>query len=418
MKLLAVFFSIALSVGAPAKASSLKREAALHLVTYQSWGFTVDPTAQGQRVRRIVQSAKDLGFSTIVFNFRGHMITGRGSDIRSTVPTAEQATEQRLLLETAAFVRAQGMKVAFRPILLVVGPKGEFPYSENNEFWWHGVIAPRDTELWFDNYFKFHERYMNLAREAKADWYSIGAEMHSMTSGLGARAKDPQRQLGHPGKWVEMIAKARKIMGPDVKVTYGINYTDQYVLANGQKTWGGELEQWRFFLTEDFQSPAYQAHQINLQALWQSLDIVGIDYYRAMASTSDKFSTDHRALVQQLLPRAQSHASQLDNTLTEIALTVGFEKPLFFQEAGYRSVEKCFLDPSSYESDGGRYSLLHQAAAWDTFFKAYWEPQWPWMAGVGVWQVLVDADTAPVGDKGFTPLSKEPVESVFRRYLK
>lgn len=416
MNVFVLFSSFVFSLFVACGAWAQQKEAALHLVTYQSWGFTVDSTPQGQRVRRIILRAKDLGFTTVVFNFRGHMITGRSSDIRATVPVGEQATEHRLLLETAAFVRSQGLKVAFRPILLVVGPKGEFPYIENKYFWWHGVIAPRDPESWFANYFKFHERYMRLAKEARADWYSVGAEMHSMTSGLGAR--EPQRQLGYPGKWVELINKARSILGRDVKITYGINYTDQYVLANGQKTWGGELEQWRFFMTETFKSQSYLNHQRDLQALWQSLDIVGIDYYRAMASTTEKFATEHEALVRQLLPRTQSHASQLDNTLTEIALTLGSEKPLYFQEAGYRSVEKCFLDPSSYESDGGKYSLLHQAAAWDTFFRAYWEPQWPWMAGVGVWQVLVDEETSSVGDKGFTPFHKAPVEGILRRYLK
>ncbi len=407
--LLGFIFSLSWQAGATAK------ESALHLVTYQSWGFTVDSTAQGQRVRRIVLRAKDLGFNTVVFNFRGHMITGKSSDIRSTVPVQEQETEQRLLLETVEFVRSLGMKVAFRPILLVVGPKGEFPYIENKYFWWHGVIAPRDPESWFANYFRFHERYLRLARLARAEWYSIGAEMHSMTSGLGAR--EPQRPLGYPAKWSEMIGKAREILGPDIRITYGINYTDQYVLANGRKTWGGELEQWRFFLTEPFKNRTYQNHQRDLQAFWQALDVIGIDYYRAMASSSEKFVVEHEALVRQLLPRVQSHASQLDNTLTEIAMIVGEEKPLYFQEVGYRSVEKCFLDPSSYESDGGKYSLLHQAAAWDTFFRSYWVPQWPWMAGLAVWQVLVDEDTGTVSDKGFTPLLKAPTEEVFRQYL-
>lgn len=398
-------------------AQSAEPKAAIHLVTYQSWGFTVDTTPQGQRVRRIIERSKALGFKTVIFNFRGHMITGRSSDIRSTVPLSEQATEERLLLESAEYAKSLGMSVAFRPILLVVGPKGEFPYIENRKtYWWHGIIAPTNPTTWFEAYYKFHERYLKLAAKAGAEWYSIGAEMHSMTSGLGAR--EPSRPLGYPGKWAELVRRARNVLGPNIQITYGVNYTDQYVIANGQKSWGGELEQWRFFMTEPFTTPSYVKHQKDLHDFWSQLDVIGIDYYRAIGSTNDRYGNEHSALVRQLLPRVQSHASQLDNILTEIAMTVGYERPLYFQEAGYRSVEKCFLDPSSYESDGGKFSLVHQAAAWDAFFKGYWEPQWPWMAGVGVWQVLVDEETNGATDTGFTPLGKKPVEDVLRFHLK
>lgn len=398
-------------------AQTASYSAALHLVTYQSWGFTVDSTPQGQRVRRIIERSKELGFKTIIFNFRGHMITGRSSIIRSTVPATEQEAEERLLLETAQYAKSLGMTVAFRPILLVVGPKGEFPYVENKKiYWWHGIIAPTNPDTWFEAYFKFHERYLKLAAKAGAEWYSVGAEMHSMTSGLGAR--EPARPLGYPGKWTELVRKAKTILGPAIKVTYGVNYTDQYVLANGQKSWGGELEQWRFFMTEPFTTPSYVKHQKDLQDFWSELDVIGIDYYRAMGRPNDRYGSNFTQLVQQLLPRVLSHASQLDNILTEIAMTVGYERPLYFQEVGYRSVEKCFLDPSSYESDGGRLSLIHQAAAWETFFQGYWKPQWPWMTGVGFWQVLVDEDTSAISDTGFTPLGKKPIEDVLRNYLR
>ena len=389
---------------------------AMHLMTYQSWGYTVDSTPQGQRVRRILQDAKRLGFKTVIFNFRAHMITGRSSDIRSTVPLNEQPTGERLLLETAAYAKSLRLQVAFRPILLVVGPKGEFPYVENKKiYWWHGIIAPKNVESWFESYYRYHERYLKLAAQAGAEWYSVGAEMNSMTSGLGAR--EPSQAMGYPKKWTQLIQKARTILGTQTKITYGVNYTDQYVIANDQKIWGGEFEQWRFYLTDTFKTPAYQQHQKDMQELWESLDVIGIDYYRAMGSSRDRFGNDLPTLVKQLSPRAESHASQLDNSLTEIAMTVGYEKPLFFQEAGWRSVEKCFLEPASYEDNGGKYNLVHQAAAWESFFKAYWVPRWPWMSGVGTWQVLVDEDTNAATDKGFTPLGKTQLEGIFQKYF-
>lgn len=393
------------------------RSGALHLMSYQSWGFTVDSTPQGQRVRHIIAEAKRLGFKTVIFNFRGHMITGRSSDIRSTVPLNEQATEERLLIETAEYAKSLGLKVAFRPILLVVGPRGEFPYVENKKiYWWHGVIAPKNVDTWFESYFKYHERYLKIAARVGAEWYSVGAEMNSMTSGLGERF--PSQALGYPKKWTQLVGRARAILGTATKITYGVNYTDQYVIANKQKIWGGEFEQWRVYLTDSFKTPAYIQHQKDMRELWQALDEIGIDYYRAMGSPKDHFGNDLAVLVKQLSPRAESHASQLDTGLTEIAMTVGYEKSVFFQEMGYRSVDKCFLEPASYEDHGGKYNLIHQAAAWEGFLKAFWEPQWPWMAGVGVWQVLVDTDPNPATDKGFSPLGKAPLENVFIKYFK
>jgi roadblock/LC7 domain-containing protein len=213
-----------------------------------------------------------------------------------------------------------------------------------------------------------------------------------------------------------MIGKARQILGDRTKITYGINYTDQYVLVGGQKIVGGEIEQWKFYLTETFTKPANQKHQQDMQALWNSLDVIGFDYYRALASQNEKFSSDYATLVHQLESRPQSHASQLDTALTEIALTLGAEKPAFIQEVGYSSTENTFLEPAAYESSKGKLNLFHQAAAWEAFLKAYWTPQWPWMTGFGMWQVLVDEETT-ANDKGFTPLQKHPIENVLQKYL-
>ncbi|QLY26372.1 hypothetical protein [Bdellovibrio sp. KM01] len=392
-----------------------KPVAGLHLMTYQSWGFTVDSSAQGERVRSILNSAKELGFKSVILNFRAHMITGVSSDIRPVVPVKEQAIEEKLVLQTVDYAKSLGLSVSFRPILLVVGPKGEFPYIEKkNIYWWHGNIQPKNPDAWFASYYKYHERYLKLAAKAGADMYSIGAEMNSMTSGLGDR--EPTWRLGYPAKWVEMIRKAREILGAETKITYGINYTDQYVQVGGQKIVGGEIEQWKFYLTETFEKPANQKHQKDLQELWNSLDVVGFDYYRALASSHEKFSTDYSTLLRQLEARPQSHASQLDTVLTEIALTLGAEKPAYIQEVGYASVENCFLEPAAYESSKGKLNLAHQSAAWESFLKAFWEPQWPWMSGFGMWQVLVDENTTE-NDKGFTPLHKKSMHDVLKKYL-
>jgi len=389
--------------------------AGLHLMTYQSWGYNVDAGPQGDRVRRIIGQAKELGFKEVIFNFRGHMVTGTSAEIRSSVPPEEQPAEEKLLLETVAYAKGLGLNVAFRPILLVVGPKGEFPYGKAGRTWWHGNIQPKDPKAWFAAYFRFHERYLRLAKAAGASWYSIGAEMNSMTTGRGIKRGEQAR--GFPREWVKLIEQAKAILGPATKVTYGVNYTDQATTEGGTRINGGEIEQWRYFLTETFRKPADLEHQAGMIALWNALDSIGIDYYRALSSDRRSYPTELKDLSALLKQTASSHANQLDNSLTEISLALGVDKPVYFQEMGYRSAEESFVKPASYESRKGVFSELHQAAAWDAFLGAYWDARWPWFEGVGLWQVLVDSDIEPSRDTGFNPIGKPLTEQVLRGHF-
>jgi len=386
-------------------------------MTYLPSGYTVGTSVQGERVKRILAMAAELGFRRVVLNFRGHMITGTGSEIRFSVSERERKLEDAQILETVSYAKSLGLSVFFRPILLVVGPKGEFPYELAGKTWWHGNIEPRDPVRWFESYFQFHRRYLELAAKAKVEWYSIGAEMHSMTSGLGGDLL-PRKGLGYPERWVELLKKARLIVGTSTKISYGVNYTDQAVRERGQKIQGGELEQWRYFLVEAFTDPRLQAHQKYMRALWTSLDSVGLDYYRALAASAGNYPNSLGPLSDLLLQRTRSHALQLDNTLTEISLTLGSEKSIFFEEVGYRSVTDGFLRPATYEHRPGVFNELHQAAAWQAFFRAYWVPNWNWMSGVAVWQVLVDQEPLVPGHTGFSPLGKPMTEGVLRTYLR
>jgi hypothetical protein len=407
VKTLFLFLGLLFAIS-PAGAAS--PTASLHLMTYQSWGYTVDSTEQGARVREILQRAKDSGFGEVIFNFRGFMVTGKSANIKSSVAPDHQATEERLLGETVKFAQGLGLRVAFRPILLVVGPKGEFPYGEKGVTWWHGNIEPRDVDAWFEAFFRYHERYLRLASSLGVSWYSIGAEMHSMTSGRGSRAGG--FRYGFPEKWVSLIGRAKAILGPQVKITYGINYTDQNVRDGGSVVLGGEMKQWHVYMTTTPANKEEKRVQEGLQQLWAALDIVGIDYYRALAS-GRRFPGEFEPLAALLTERTSSHASQLDTMVTELDLLTGRESRVFLQELGYRSVTNSFLSPASYEERGGEVNPLHQAAAWEAVLRGYWDPGWPWMEGLGAWQVLVDENIG-ARKNGFSPLGNELTERAFR----
>jgi hypothetical protein len=99
--------------------------------------------------------------------------------------------------------------------------------------------------------------------------------------------------------------------------------------------------------------------------------------------------------------------------VTELDLLTGRESRVFLQELGYRSVTNSFLSPASYEERGGEVNPLHQAAAWEAVLRGYWDPGWPWMEGLGAWQVLVDENIG-ARKNGFSPLGNELTERAFR----
>lgn len=390
-------------------------EVAFNIITYQPLGFRVDDTPQGVRVKRLLTRLHDLGTTTVIFNFSAKMIGGTSSEIWPDVPPELQAQEEALLKQTIAFAKSVGLQVAFRPIMLVVGPHGEFPWVENGFTWWHGNIRPQNIPEWFDHFFSYHQRYMRIAGEVKAQWYSIGAEMHSMTSGLGSR--EPTWRLGYPEHWVDFVTKARALLGPNVQITYGANYTDQYVLENGIKTWGGEFEQWHHDLTFQAVTPEEIKHQDNMRKLWRSLDFIGLDYYRALGSANADYPQDYNALVDMLNIMSNIHSQSIDAVILDIDAVVGTRSKLALQEVGYRSVEKCFVSPYLYEDDHTPINYMHQAAAWDALLRALWTPNWSWMRGVGIWQVLLDDDSDQTINGGFSPLGKSPTETVMRKYF-
>ncbi len=391
------------------------QDAAFNIITYWPLGFRVDDSIQGLRVKRLLSKMHDLGANTVIFNFRGKMITGKGSDIRSDVPEQDQAQEEELLKQTVLYAKNLGFQVAFRPILLVVGPQGEFPYVENGFTWWHGNIRPDNPQEWFDHYFQYHQRYMRIANEVGASWYSIGAEMHSLTSGIGSR--DLTWRFGFPELWLNLIAKARAILGSKVQITYGANYTDQYVLEDGIKTWGGEFAQWYHDITFLAKSAEELRHQSNMQKLWLALDFVGLDYYRALGSATADYPTGYTDLVNMLSKNSIYYTQGLDSIVKNINALLKISSHLAVQEVGYRSVEKCFVAPYLYEDDHTPINYEHQAAAWDALLRAVWTPQWKWMNGVGIWQVLLDDDSDQSINGGFSPLGKAPAEKVMKTYF-
>ncbi len=396
------------------------QELALHLVAQNDASFRVDSSEQGQHLRQELARIRQMGFNTIVLNFHATQKGPYNEQIEFRLSPDQITPFQLHLAELIEYAYHLGLKTALRPILLVTGPQGQFPYvDQQGQYWWHGNIRPKYPELWFQNYRRYHEIFFPLVHKHRRAiaWYSLGAELHSMTVGLGER--HPQQAFGYPAFWVEWIKQLRAHWPKEVPLTYAANYTDQYISANGQKILGGEIEQWRFFLTAPFKTLAYQTHQQRLRELWQLLDFISIDYYRALGPKKNSYPLILDELLNLLAPTTQSHVTQLDSLLFEIQMQLNEPQPksFYLQEVGYQKTWASFTRPWEYEDPKykGPLAPLHQLAAWRTIRQCWTKAGLENYLGLAMWQHPIDY---PPLSHGFSPLNNPLMEDLLRNWQK
>ena len=384
-----------------------------------SFVYDADPSgANKTAAQKAVDEIKRLGSKHIELNVTATMITGYGTEIIPVTPPADRANESRRLLRLIKYIKDQGLTVGIRPIFFVVGPNGEFPYTEilpdgSKKFWWHGNIQPSDPNRWFESFRTFLDAYLTVTNIGKVDTFTLGAELYSMTVGIEDQWK--AYPYGFPGRWLSLLRYVKTKI-PNTKVMYDINFTDDAVTAGGFRKSGGELERWRYRIVDlaNPSKPEEAAIWKDLVDFWKELDAIGIDMYRSLANQSDTVPSDFNALVQLLRQRTDSYASQLDNAANEISLVTGVDKKYYFKEVGYRSVEKGFVDPFNYADPASSPTAVlntqHQAAAYEAFLRSFWDAKWPWFGGVFFWDVSVDPSKAGAKDTGFSPVGKADTE--------
>jgi sugar phosphate isomerase/epimerase len=384
--------------------------------------FPYDAAADGQPktpAQDAVDQAFRLGSNHIILNVRATMKGPFANEITPVTPPAERANEARRMARLIRYIKAKGMTVGLRPIFFVVGPNGEFPYSEKqadgtNKVWWHGNIQPSDPNRWFESFRVYLDVYLTIAKALKVEEFTVGAELYSMTVGLEDQWKE--YPYGFPGRWLELLRYVRSKL-PTARLMYDINFTDEKVSSPDFTVQGGELERWRYRLVDlaDPANPEEKQIWEDLASFWKELDAVGVDMYRSLAGPNDALPSEYEALVDHLRQRADSFASQLDSTLSAVELTLGVQKPAILKEIGYRSVDRGFIDPFAYAGTGTM-NEQHQAAAFDAIYRSFWEARWPWFAGLNWWEIQVDPSRSGPRDTGFSPVSKQQTEDVILKY--
>jgi hypothetical protein len=387
--------------------------------------FDFDANLSGEdktQAQKRVDEVKELGTNHIVLNVRAKMIGPYSSDIiplTGDVPVSQEARKMTALIR---YIKAQGMTVGIRPIFFVVGPNGEFPYTEvradgSEKAWWHGNIQPSNPTRWFDNFQRYLDRYITIARIARVEEFTIGAELYSMTVGIEDQWKEHPH--GFPGQWLKLLDYVRSRLGDQVRLMYDINFTDDVDRSTGMARSGGELERWRYRLVDLAMSPDPEEQKIwqNLMDFWNGLDAIGIDMYRSLAFRDDVLPADYEELVSLLSERALSYANQLDITLLEISMYSQGVMPVILKEVGFRSVDKAFIDPFTYATATGPLNIAHQAAGYEGLFRGFWEPGFEWFSGIAFWDIPLNPAYHGEQDRGFSPLGKKQTQEVVKYYF-
>ncbi|MFS4460050.1 glycoside hydrolase family 113 [Bdellovibrio sp. HCB2-146] len=390
----------------------------------ENGSFVYDAAPAGQEktpAQKAVDAAKSLGSNHIILNVRATMNGPYTSEITPVTPPAERSKEALRIGRLIKYIKSQGMTAGLRPIFFVVGPHGEFPYIERQadgtfKNWWHGNIQPKDPNRWFESFRIYLDIYLTVARIAKADEFTLGAELYSMTVGIEDQWKE--HPYGFPGRWLELLRYAR-FKAPGIRLMYDINFTDDTVNSNGLAASGGEFERWRYRLADlsDRTNPTEKQIWQDLSSFWKELDAIGLDIYRSLASKGQNFPTDENAMVSVLKSRADSYASQIDTGLLQIEMAVGQTQKAIIKELGFRSVHNGFIDPFTY-AGSGEININHQAMAYEAIFQSFWDAKWPWFKGICFWEISVDPNKNGENDNGFSPIGKPSTEKVIRsRYF-
>jgi hypothetical protein len=380
------------------------------------------PGASKTPAQVAVDEIKKLGATHVVLNPQAKMIDPRGSDLIPEVGISERNNERTRYKRLIDYIHSQGMTVGIRPIFFVIKPDGTFPFTEaqadgSTKVWWHGNIQPTDVNRWFESFKQFHDTYLLISKLNKVEEYTIGAELYSMTVGIEDQWKE--FPYGFPGKWLQLLRYARAKLNTNVRIMYDINFTDDRASGNGDLTaMGGEFERWRYRLV-DLANPSNEAEKAiwqDLVSFWNELDAIGIDMYRSLASKQDVMPAGFNSIVSLLKVRSDEYAGQVDTTLAEIESVTGKPQFMIFKEAGFRSVDRGFINPFDYETGQGVYREDHQAASFEALFQSFWEPRFPWFQGASFWDVSVSPTrNSGRGDTGFSPVGKKQTVTVLQK---
>jgi hypothetical protein len=271
------------------------------------------------------------------------VVTGYQDNLASTTIYRNEATPTDEGL-TRALDRAHalGLKVLLKPHLdLWDDPahwRGEIGGAFRSEVEW---------QAWFEAYRGFIAHYADLARTRGADMFCVGTELEGTTS--------------RAAEWRRVVAEVRsRFAGP---LIYAANH-------------GGEEERLSW---------------------WDTLDVVGVDAYYALAGAP------HPTLTE-LKSSWTTHRDEL------AALAARWQKQVVLTEIGYRSIAGTASHPWDWQVQG-EVDLREQADCYQAVKETF--DGLSWFGGLFWWSWGPDPYEGGPCDDGYSPHDK-PAEAVVR----
>lgn len=404
----------------PAQAAIRTKGFTITEIGTHRYDASLDPASKTE-AQYIVDRLYAMGVRHINLSPRAVMRDPRGNFVELMTPAGELSWERDRYIRFINYVHGLGMTVGIRPIFFVVDGNGNIPYVENlvgggYKVWWHGNIQPNDPAAWYASFRTYLETYMEIANAARAEEFTIGAELQSMTVGIGAEW--PQHPQGFPRYLRELVSSARSKLYSGARIMYDINYADDEVITTAGVEYGGEIVEWRKALVDDVANglPASERWQ-DLAAVWRGLDAIGLDMYRSLASATEVLPVTYPELVTRLRQSTDEFAMQMSDTLEAINNVTGVAKPMVLKEVGYRSVDRGFVDPFLYAGTGV-YNAEHQAAAFEAVMSSFFmNPTLKGFDGIVFWDASVDMSRHGTADLGFSPIGKGVSEGVLLKYF-
>jgi Glycoside Hydrolase Family 113 len=216
---------------------------------------------------------------------------------------------------------------------------------------WRGQIVPDSAGEWFSYYKQFIFHYAKIAESLACDQFCVGTELEGTT-------------LNHDADWRMIIDSVR-------------------VLFHGVITYAANWDTYQDYVP-----------------FWYYVDIVGIDAFFPLTSQNNPTLDDLiNTWKSRWIPELEDFQGKVN-------------KPIFFTEIGYRSLDGANTQPWNWQITG-TVDTAEQRDCYQAAFEALWAKSW--FRGLFWWNWTTDPNQGGPFDENYTPHNK-PAERILKQW--
>lgn len=260
--------------------------------------YSEDP-GRGLTFRGMVDEIADLGATHVSIVVQWSQANVASNRI---LPHPKETQDEAVVRDMMRRARARGLRVTLFPIIWL---------ENRGPGLWRGTLRPENPAQWWASYRAFILHFAALAREERADLFSVGSELASMEA-------DAER-------WRALIADVRAQFPG--KLVYSANW-DHYEHV----------------------------------PFWDALDFIGLTGYHRLTQVQPPAQPTEAELVDSW--------ARIRTVLLDWQANHQPGRPLLFTEVGYPSIDGAAYRPWEYTL-GGTVDLEEQRRCWAAFTSAW-----------------------------------------------